>query len=145
MLRRKFSDFAEKKLFYDILVSGGGVVGSAFVLSVLKNLPKKSSSFHSTFKIGIIESGNGPPSLDFIKDSPPDIRVYALSPKSISVLDSIGAWKFIEPRSQPYSKMQVWESFGPGMVRFNAKDIKVSNNELGRICEGTLVFIFNRL
>ena len=63
----------------------------------------------------------------------PDVRVYALSPHSIQMLDRLGAWKYIEPRSQPYTAMQIWEESGPGMLRFSASEMHVS--ELGRICE----------
>jgi 2-polyprenyl-6-methoxyphenol hydroxylase-like FAD-dependent oxidoreductase len=52
-------------------------------------------------------------------------------------LKDIDAWKYIAPRSQPYSNMQVWETYGPGMVRFSAKDIGVS--ELGRITEDSTI------
>jgi ubiquinone biosynthesis monooxygenase Coq6 len=83
--------------------------------------------------IGIIDV-RPPPSLASCQaKEQPDIRVYALNPTSISILRDIGAWKHIEKRSQPYGSMQIWESNGPGMVRFSAKEL--GEEELGRITE----------
>jgi len=120
---------------YDVLVCGGGVVGSTFVASLLEKLSISRSETRK-FKIGLIES-NTPPSHP--TNLIPDLRVYALSPKSVSFLKQINAWgSILQSRSQPYRNMQIWEGSGPGVVNFKGTDMKLSNGELGRICEGTL-------
>ncbi len=113
---------------FDVLISGGGVVGAAFAADLLNQTKSKC-------KIGIIE--NKPPAELKLEKSLPDIRVYALSPKSIDLLDKIGAWKYIKTRSHPYTEMQVWETSGPGMVRFNANEM--GEIELGRTCEDVTI------
>lgn len=131
---------AEKKI-YDVLVCGGGVVGSAFIVSLLRKLKGHSqqNSHSKLLKIGIIEYSEAP--IPVSSSSIPHMRVYALSPRSISMLKSLGAWEYIEPRSQPYTSMQVWECDGPGVVRFSGKDMHLSDDELGRICEGATIYL----
>jgi len=95
---------------YDICVCGGGVVGSAFAALLNKRM-------EGTVKICIIEP-SPPPSLASCFDSAPDLRVYALSPKSISILQHIGAWERLRERIKSFKSMQVWES--DGFVRFSS-------------------------
>ena len=115
---------------YDVLIGGGGIVGATVAARLL-------SQSSGQLKIGIVEN-RPPPSISTCLDRPtPDIRVYALSLKSINFLQEIDAWKYIYSRSQPYESMQVWETYGPGLVRFTAKDIGVP--ELGRITEDSTI------
>ena len=119
------ADIGPKKWDHDVMICGGGVVGAALAADLL----------HRTgglCNVGLVEST--PPKDYFKTDADaPDVRVYALSPHSIEVLERIGAWKYIEPRSKPYNTMQIWEESGPGMLRFCAKEMDAT--ELGRICE----------
>lgn len=102
---------------FDVLINGGGIVGAVFASSLLKELGPGSN-----IKIGIIDPRK-PPSLKSCLDrTVPDVRVYAMAPKSIQILDKIDSWKLIAPRSQAYDSMQVWESSGPGVLRFNARE-----------------------
>jgi 2-polyprenyl-6-methoxyphenol hydroxylase-like FAD-dependent oxidoreductase len=113
---------------YDVLINGGGIVGASLAADLLSNTD-------GALRIGIIEPA---PVKPLKKDrSVPDIRVYAVSPKSISFLQRIGAWKYVENRSHPYKSMQIWEQSGPGLVKFHSKDLQV--NELGRICEDSTI------
>jgi hypothetical protein len=110
---------------HDVLICGGGVVGAALAADVLQRTK-------GTCNVGIVELLPPKSNIKTQRD-PPDVRVYALSPSSIQVLDRIGAWKYISDRSHPYNRMQIWEQSGPGLLKFTAEDINVS--ELGRICE----------
>ena len=117
---------------YDVLINGGGIVGAAFAAALLKEVGPGSA-----LKIGIVEPRK-PSSLQECADRPtPDIRVYAMSPKSTQILDSFGSWKHIAPRSQPYDSMQVWETKSPGILRFNAAESGLSS--LGSIVEDCTV------
>lgn len=109
---------------YDIIINGGGVVGAALAARLLQ-------LSDGQLRIAMFEQGKIPSLPE--EGALPDIRTYALSPKSIKFLDEIGAWKYIEPRSQVYNNMQIWETSGPGVIKFRAEDLSVE--ELGRICE----------
>jgi len=37
-------------------------------------------------------------------------------------LKELGAWQYIESRSQPYQCMQIWEAMGPGFVRISSDE-----------------------
>ena len=85
--------------FYDVVVNGASIVGAFYAASLVKKLGP------GALKIAIIDIK---PPTDLLLDSEqPDVRVYALSPVSISLLEKVGAWQHIKSRSQAYSKMQV--------------------------------------
>ena len=117
---------------YDVLINGGGIVGAVFAADLLRALGPGSK-----IKIGIVDPRKPPTLESCVARTSPDLRVYAMSPKSVEILDSIGSWKHISPRSQPYDAMQVWESGGIGMVRFNARDSGME--QLGWIVEDSTV------
>ena len=117
--------FSTSKWDHDVLICGGGVVGAALAAELLMRSK-------GTCNVGLIELFPPKPTIRAKSDSP-DVRVYALSPNSIQVLQHIGAWKHIEERSHPYANMQVWEQSGPGVLKFSAAEMQAS--ELGRICE----------
>ena len=79
---------------YDAIIVGGGVVGAAAALG-LKQAGRS---------VLLVEARAPKPwaSEDW------DARVYALSPASIRLLESLGAWGAV-PRPQPFSAMQVWD------------------------------------
>jgi 2-polyprenyl-6-methoxyphenol hydroxylase-like FAD-dependent oxidoreductase len=110
---------------YDVLVCGGGVVGTSFVSKLLHNT-------NGGLKIGLLEQ-KPPPSLESCLNGPIDVRVYALSPKSVKLLDSIGAWDLLGNRKQHYSHMQIWDANSMGLLSFSAGELGV--NELGYLAE----------
>jgi 2-polyprenyl-6-methoxyphenol hydroxylase-like FAD-dependent oxidoreductase len=114
-----------KEWSHDVMICGGGVVGATLAAELL--IKTKGSC-----NIGLVEFA-APKSSIRGPEVAPDVRVYALSPHSIALLKRIGAWKYIEERSKPYTSMQVWESSGPGFFRFSSQDLHA--DELGRICE----------
>jgi len=72
---------------YDVIISGGGMVGFAMACSLGK------SSYLSNMKFLLVESSK-PKKLDL--DAGYNIRVCALNPGSKTLLESLGAWKHIE-------------------------------------------------
>lgn len=102
------------------------MVGMALASKLLKET-------QGTIKIGVVEPSVPKSLKDLPDDRAPDVRVYALSPQTIGILESVDAWKLIKQRSQPYKHMQIWESSGPGFIKFDAADIGVE--ELGRVAE----------
>jgi ubiquinone biosynthesis monooxygenase Coq6 len=118
---------------YDVLVCGGGVVGVAAVTNLLCLL----GPGHKNIKVGIVDA-RGPPSLASCQEKKGyDLRVYAMAPQSIQFLQDVDAWKYIEPRSQSYTDMQVWDHEGPGVVKFSAGESGLE--ELGRLAEDSTI------
>ena len=108
------------------------MVGASFAAGLVKTTGQ-------ALKIGIVDAR--PPAIlkDCVARSQPDARVYALSPKSRRFLFDIGAMSLVEDnrRSMPYHDMQVWESEGPGLVRFSANQMGLP--ELGVIAEDSTI------
>ena len=123
--KRRLSGSPLTQWDHDVLICGGGVVGAALAADILLRT-------NGSCSVGLVELSPPKPTIRTSSESP-DVRVYALSPNSIQQLNRIGAWKYIEERSKPYSTMQVWEESGPGLLRFSSNDMGAP--ELGRICE----------
>ena len=67
-----------------------------------------------------------------------DLRVSAISPQTVALLEFLGAWESIKQmRCCPYRALRVWEKDGFGDVTFNAKQI--DRNELGFIAENRVI------
>lgn len=82
---------------YDLVIVGGGMVGAAAALSLAD----------TSLRIAVLE--RQPPSA-FDPDQPIDLRVSALSPASISLLERLNVWQQIKSwRACPYKRMRVWE------------------------------------
>jgi len=88
----------------DILVAGGGTVGLAAAAALARE----------GFAVTLIERGPPPPA----PGEAVDLRVYALSPASVRLLDALGAWPV--PRHRPYQAMQVWQQDPARALRFAA-------------------------
>ncbi len=110
---------------YDIIICGGGMTGAAMALC-MANLK---------MKVAVIETSQ--PS-KFLKDQPFDLRVSAVSPQTVTLLNSLGAWEnILKMRCCPYRELRVWEKDGFGDVTFNANQI--DRAELGFIAENRVI------
>lgn len=125
--KRKFST---KSWDYDVIIGGGGIVGAALAANLCRLSENK-------LRICIVDQKQPPKLKDCMIKSVPDERVYALSPRSIKFLADIGAWQLMAERKQPYNSMQIWEKMSPGIVRFHASDLDISN--LGSIAEDSTI------
>lgn len=111
---------------FDFIVVGGGMIGSALALGL-------GQQGH---KVAIVEQHLP---LAFSPEQPPDIRMSALSLGTMKLLEQLGAWDAIsQSRTQPYSKLTVWESAADEnrRTRFDAQSIGVDN--LGFFVENRL-------
>ncbi|GAA0794078.1 UbiH/UbiF/VisC/COQ6 family ubiquinone biosynthesis hydroxylase [Marinobacterium sediminicola] len=116
------------KTRYDILIVGGGMVGSALACALGE----------SGLSVGVLERSL-PES--FSPEQPHDLRVSALSIASERFMQNIGAWQGIQSRrSCPYKRMKVWENNSSvGATEFDAADSGYSH--LGHIVENRIVQI----
>ncbi|GAA0685617.1 FAD-dependent monooxygenase [Marinobacterium maritimum] len=114
------------KTRYDVLIVGGGMVGSALACAL----------GGSGLSVGVLESSLPEA---YSPEQPHDLRVSALSIASERFLQNIVAWEGISSRrSCPYKRMKVWESSSQqGATEFNAADSGYSH--LGHIVENRVV------
>lgn len=113
------------RIQHEVIVVGGGPVGAAAVLALRAG----------GFDVALVERSATPPRFDA---DDYDLRVYAISPASARLLESVGAWPAIlARRAGAYSAMQVWETgIGRGLS-FSAAD--AGTRQLGWIVEHNLI------
>lgn len=110
---------------YDIIVTGGGIIGLAFACAL-----------HNTgLRIAVIEGAEPPASTTFTGY---DLRVSAITRASQRFLAQIGAWDLMPPaRIAAYQQMTVWDGCGKGQIEFDSRD--VAEPELGFIIENRII------
>ncbi|MCG3865131.1 MULTISPECIES: 2-octaprenyl-3-methyl-6-methoxy-1,4-benzoquinol hydroxylase [unclassified Photobacterium] len=109
---------------YDVIVAGGGMVGAATALGLAK----------LGLDVAILEGFAPRP---FANTQPMDLRVSAISPHSVALLDRLGAWnEVLNMRLCPFKRLETWES-PECRTRFNADDMGLE--QLGYIVENRLL------
>ncbi|MGH8446845.1 MAG: UbiH/UbiF/VisC/COQ6 family ubiquinone biosynthesis hydroxylase [Solimonas sp.] len=118
---------AADKTVCDVAVVGGGLVGSAVALGFAQQ----------GLDVHLLERGGPTPRvLDAGDDY--DLRVYALAPACIALLQRLGVWDAIAARrSSPYQRMQIWEDEPARALQFDAADARAPT--LGHIVESGLL------
>jgi len=113
------------KNHYDILIVGGGMVGSTLACALAD----------TGLQVALIEK-HIPEEIQ--KNNDYDLRVSAISHSSQNVFKHLGVWEGIESRRCcAYEKMDVWDADGDGEVIFDAADNGVK--ELGHIVENRVI------
>ena len=113
---------------FDILVAGGGMIGSALALGLSRQ------GWH----VGLVE-GSGHESLVEAPDSATTVadfepRVSAISVASQQLLEQLGVWSEVTAgRHCPYQTMTVWDGDGTGRIQFEAAELQA--RALGTIVE----------
>jgi len=108
----------------DVAVVGGGVVGAACALALARE----------GLEVVLVEAAEPP---RWSADAP-DLRVYAMAPDSVALLDALGVWPSVaSARAQPIRHMRVWDAAGGGTLPFDADGL--ARNALGWITEHGLL------
>ncbi|QOY62306.1 FAD-dependent monooxygenase [Lysobacter sp. H21R4] len=108
----------------DAVVVGAGVVGAAAALGLARQ----------GLQVALVEGREPAP----WRHDVPDLRVFAVAPDNIALLEQLGVWEAIRSaRSQPYRRMQVWDAAGGGTLDFDAD--RLGRRELGWILENGLL------
>jgi len=109
------------KYDYDVIIAGGGMVGSTFALLLAKQ---------TDLRIALIEAHQ--PGKLAVDDAPLQ-RVSAINSASQQILSAVNVWQALSPsRLGPFEKMQVWETADSNLY-FNAAEI--GKAYLGHIVE----------
>lgn len=109
---------------YDVVVVGGGMVGSALALGLAKQ----------GYYVSVLESRIPAP---FSQEQPADLRVSAISMATVRLLKDLGAWPAIESkRVCPYRRVEAWE-YSEYQISFDASELEV--DQLGYIAENRIV------
>lgn len=111
----------------DVLVVGGGMVGSLFALLLKQGAP--------TLNIVVIDSEV---SVAPSADAPFSLRVSALNQSSEALIARAGCGAALaQMRQCRFTQMQVWDADGTGAVHFQAAEINTSH--LGTLIENACV------
>ena len=116
---RNFSQNSGK--FADIVVVGGGLVGSALACKLAK------SRWLSSKKTCLLESSPKKPAISQnISSIPFSNRVVALNAGTQSLFESIGVWDLIQ-RKKSYHKMFVWDHCSPSSIEFKSNEEPIAH------------------
>lgn len=108
----------------DAVVVGAGVVGTAAALGLAQQ----------GLQVALVEGREPAP----WRQDMPDLRVFAVAPDNIALLERLGVWEAIRSaRAQPYRSMQVWDAAGGEKLAFDAD--RLGRRELGWILENGLL------
>uniref|UniRef100_A0A8V0XSY8 Ubiquinone biosynthesis monooxygenase COQ6, mitochondrial n=1 Tax=Gallus gallus TaxID=9031 RepID=A0A8V0XSY8_CHICK len=112
---------------YDVVVSGGGMVGSAMAAALGHDI-----HFHDK-KIALLEAG---PRKEYHLPESYSNRVSSISPGSATLLSSFGAWDHVcNLRCKPFRRMQVWDACSEAIITFEKDDL----DDMGYIVENDVV------
>ena len=95
---------------YDVLIVGGGMVGSALACAL----------GDASLKVAVLDRAPAaaPPADGY------DLRVSAITLASQAFFENVGVWEgMTRRRISPVREMQIWDAGGSGSIHFNAAEI----------------------
>ncbi|KLV06474.1 2-octaprenyl-3-methyl-6-methoxy-1,4-benzoquinol hydroxylase [Photobacterium aquae] len=109
---------------FDVVVAGGGMVGAATAIGLAQQ----------GLAVAVVE-GIEPKAFD--SEQPMDLRVSAISPHSVALLQQLGAWDdVLAMRLCPYKRLETWEH-PECRTRFSADQMQL--DQLGFIVENRVI------
>jgi len=115
---------------YDIIIVGGGMVGSALACALGNNIEGDN-----VLKLALVEGYE--PFTQWPENSF-DLRVSAISRASKTFFEALGVWNAMhEMRTTAYTEMYVWDASGNGSIHFDSAEIGEAN--LGHIIENRII------
>lgn len=109
----------------DVAIVGAGMVGAALALALARD----------GFDVTLLDA-RAPAAWQ--AHEPVDLRVVALAPSALRLLQDVGVWDAIRAaRASAYRRMQVFDALAPGTLHFDAAD--TGHAVLGFIVENRLV------
>ncbi|PSU69395.1 2-octaprenyl-3-methyl-6-methoxy-1,4-benzoquinol hydroxylase [Photobacterium phosphoreum] len=109
---------------YDVIVAGGGMVGAAAAIGLAQQ----------GLDVAVIEGYAPAP---FATEQAMDLRVSAISPHSVTLLEQLGAWQAVRAmRLCPFKRLETWEH-PECRTRFNADEMQLQ--QLGYIVENRVI------
>ena len=109
---------------YDVIVAGGGMVGAATAIGLAQQ----------GLEVAVIEGYAPQP---FMSAQAMDLRVSAISPRSVVLLEQLGAWQAVMAmRLCPFKRLETWEN-PECRTRFNADEMQLQ--QLGYIVENRVI------
>ncbi|CAL7949411.1 unnamed protein product [Xylocopa violacea] len=128
LMTKHFSTAVQNYVDYDIIISGGGMVGTTLACAIANNRKLEGK------KILLLESGK---QFEYKPQEKYSNRVVALNYQTRTLLSSIGAWQHIEAvRLCAVQKMQVWDACSDAMIVFNEDYL---SEEIAYIVENDLL------
>ncbi|XP_032667953.1 ubiquinone biosynthesis monooxygenase COQ6, mitochondrial [Odontomachus brunneus] len=126
--KKNYSTAAESEENYDVIITGGGMVGTTLACSIANNRRLEAK------KVLLLE---GSDKHEYTPQEQYSNRVVALNQQTRILLSSLGAWQHIEAvRYCPVKKMQVWDACSDAMITFNEDYL---HEELAYIVENDLL------
>lgn len=108
---------------YDVLITGGGVVGLTAALTMAK----------CGLRVALIDAGPLKTTTKTV-----DSRVYAINKSSQKLLTEVSVWPHLESkRVSPYKHMHVWDALSNEAIDFDSRMIAQAN--LGFIIEESIL------
>ncbi|KAK2583730.1 hypothetical protein KPH14_009648 [Odynerus spinipes] len=127
-LRRSHSNGSNNEECYDIIITGGGMVGTTLACAIANNRHLESK------RVLLLEGGN---KHKYEPQEKYSNRVVALNQQTRTLLSSIGAWQHIEAiRCSCVKMMQVWDACSDAIITFNDDYL---SKELAYIVENDLL------
>nr|XP_042714446.1 ubiquinone biosynthesis monooxygenase COQ6, mitochondrial isoform X2 [Chrysemys picta bellii] len=113
---------------YDVVVSGGGMVGSAMAAALGHDVHFREK------KILLLEAG--PRKVSGRLPENYSNRVSSISPGSATLLSSFGAWDHVcSLRFKPFRRMQVWDACSEAMIIFDKNNLE----DMGYVVENDVI------
>ncbi|XP_077319801.1 ubiquinone biosynthesis monooxygenase COQ6, mitochondrial [Lithobates pipiens] len=113
---------------YDVVISGGGMVGTAMACALGSH-----PHLHNK-KILLLEAGHRK-AYDHLPEQFSN-RVSSITPGSATLLASFGAWDHIcAMRMKPYKRMQVWDACSDALITFDKEGLE----DMGYIVENDVI------